>query len=370
MATKLYNTHLSKLILDNNCKEYYIYDTYIALVHLSLEIDNKFLVQTYNKSISNLATLLNKYIKTTHKTLHSCISKLIELEIIAYDEKLDSWLILGMENMTKSKLEYNNDIDEELLTGYTNIRNFFLSEEFSKMKAREKRVLLYLAQLRDSKASKHFTGAEMNLSNPNSSWLKVIRTSSKYYAKYTIERMLCQYADLLNDTSTETRERDKSLSKNKRFKFSFGCKFLEKIKSEEDEMFELVKIKNPYEYDFVMDRIRSADISLSKAKIMHLIRAISNLKEWFLKERVTQIIVNKYIAIQKHKSRVDIKSLQAYLVAVVRSVIDEYNYFKEIYKNNHCGKDEIGETYFYYSKEIEKDKVDENIKIAASILLA
>lgn len=368
MATKLYNTHLSKLILDTNCKEYYIYDTYIALVHLSLEINDKFMVQTYNKSISNLATLLNKYINTTHKTLHSCISKLIELEIIAYDEKLDSWIILGMEHMTKSKLETNSSIDEALLTGYTNIRNFFLSEEFSKMKAREKRVLLYLAQLRDSRAAKHFTGAEMNLSNPNSSWLRVIRTSSKYYAKYTIERMLSQYSDLLNDKSTQAREKDFSLSRNKKFKFSFSCKFLEKIKSEEDEMFELVKIKNPYEYDYVMDNIRNADISLSKSKIMHLMRAISNLKEWFLKERVTQIIVNKYIAIQKHKSRVDIKSLQAYLVAVVRSVIDEYKYFREIFKNNNLGKDEMGETYFCFAKKIEKEKIDENIKLAANIL--
>lgn len=369
MATKLYNTHLNTLINNINCREYYIYDTYIALVHLSSEINNKYLIQTYNKSISNLASILNKYIKTTHKTLHNCINKLIELDIIAYDNNLDSWIILGMENMTKSKSdEGNSDTNEKLLTGYTNIRNFFLSEDFSKMKAREKRILIYMAQLRDSKASKNFNGIEMNLLKPNNSWLKVIRTSSKYYAKYTIEKMLNKYSFIFNDTSETLRNTDLSLNKKKTFKFSFECEILEKIKSEENEMFELVKIKNPNEYNFVMNKIRTSNISLTKSKIMHLIRAISHLREWFLKERIVQIIVNKYIAIQIHKSRKDISSLPAYLISVVKSVIEEYKYFRDLFKNQITTKSEIGENYINFANNISENIIDENIKLSEKII--
>lgn len=371
MATKLYNTHLNTLLINSNCREYYIYDTYIALVHLSSEINDKYLIQTYSKSISNLASLLNKYIKTTHKTLHNCINKLIELEIIAYDDNLDSWVILGMENMTKSKAdEDNSDIDEKLLSGYTNIRNFFLSENFSKMKAREKRVIIYMAQLRDSKAAKYYNGIEMNLLKPNNSWLKVIRTNSKYYAKYTIEKMLNKYSFIFNNNSETLRNNDLSLNKKKSFKFAFECELLEKIKSEENEMFELVKIKNPNEYDFVMNKIRTSNISLTKSKIMHLIRAISHLREWFLKERIVQIIINKYIAIQIHKSRKDISSLPAYLISVVRSVIEEYKYFRDLLKNQITTKSEIGENYINFANNISEKIIDENIKLSEKIIKA
>ena len=48
MATKLYNSHLSKIIFE--CNEYYILDTYISLVAISSEVDSKYLIQTFTSS--------------------------------------------------------------------------------------------------------------------------------------------------------------------------------------------------------------------------------------------------------------------------------------------------------------------------------
>ena len=47
MATKLYNSHLSKIIFE--CNEYYILDTYISLVNISSEVNSKYLIQTFSR---------------------------------------------------------------------------------------------------------------------------------------------------------------------------------------------------------------------------------------------------------------------------------------------------------------------------------
>ena len=91
-----------------------------------------------------------------------------------------------------------------------------------------------------------------------------------------------------------------------------------------------------------MEKIKFAEITLTKKLVMHLVRAIANLKEWFLKERITQLIVNKYRAIQIHKSRENIKSLPAYAAAVVRSVVNEYKSFKKNHDLHNMRSYEVG----------------------------
>jgi hypothetical protein len=145
--------------------------------------------------------------------------------------------------------------------------------------------------------------------------------------------MLSTYSELFEDNSTTLREKDYSPERIKNFKFAFDCKAI-KDKTNEDTYIELVIAKNPKEYELIMDKIRFAQITLSKKLIMHLIRAIANLKEWFLKERIVQLVVNKYRAIQVHKSRENIKSLPAYAAAVVKSVVGEYKNFIHTNKLN------------------------------------
>lgn len=378
MATKLYNSHLNKIIFE--CNEYYILDTYISLVQISTEVNKKYLIQTYTDSKADIIALVNKHVNASYKTIYNCIDKLISLNILKYDTDLFSWSLVDMELMTMSKkdskdstlLSAKNSSEDSTLnnnkfTGYTHIRNFFFTDEFSTMKAREKRLIIYLSQLSDSKASTFHREFSMNLLKPNSSWLKVLKTTSKYYAKYTIEKMLIKYSDLFINKSMEFREKDLSPEKNRRFKFFFDClKIKDKVK--EDEVIELVKLNNPKEYLLILDKIRFAGITLSKQKIMHLIRSVSNLKEWFLKERVVQLIINKYMAIQIHKSREDIKSLPAYAAAVIRSVVSEYNSFKETIASNKIRGYELGEYFMEYTKNDGDKNISSNIEFSLSLM--
>ncbi|MEG1285342.1 MAG: hypothetical protein RSD22_06380 [Romboutsia sp.] len=327
MATKLYNSHLSTLLFE--CNEYYILDTYISLVHISSEVNSRYLIQTYSDSKANLISLVMKYVNASYKTVYNCVDTLISKDILAYDENLNSWILVDMENMTRTKKDITDDVDSLYkLTGYTHIRNFFFTPEFGTMKAREKRLIIYMTQLTDSKASSFHSNFSMNLLKPGSSWLKVLKTKCKYYAKYTIEKMLGKYLDLFKDNSEDLRAEDLSPMQNKRFKFSFSCPSISDKKNLENQAIDLAINNNKNEYNLIINKANFAEVTLSKKLIMHLIRAISNLREWFLKERVVQLIINKYRAIQIHKSRENIKSLPAYAAAVVKSVITEYSDFK------------------------------------------
>lgn len=331
MATKLYNSHLTKIIFE--CNEYYILDTYISLAAISSEVDSKYIIQTFTSSKTDLVALVRRNLNVSYKTVFNCITKLIEKSILSFDHMLDSWTLVDMENMTKAKDSLKSGLsaviikEKSVLTGYTHIRNFFFTSEFRNMKAREKRLMIYMSALNDSKASKFHDGFSINLLKLNSSWMKVLKTKCKYYAKYTIDKMLNKYSEIFKNNSDKERLKDLSPKRNTNFKFYFECEAIN-TKTKEDDYIELVKINNPKEYNLVMEKVKFAEITLTKKLVMHLVRAIANLKEWFLKERITQLIVNKYRAIQIHKSRENIKSLPAYAAAVVRNVVNEYRSFK------------------------------------------
>ncbi|MGL5149785.1 MAG: hypothetical protein ACRC7N_04315, partial [Clostridium sp.] len=295
MATKLSNEHLDKIILDS--KNYHIIDVYIALAHISSEVKGKYLIQTYTDKKTDLVNQVMKYVKVCYKTISNNIDKLIELKIISYDIELSSWTLINMENMTKSK---NNTISIDPTAeykGYTTIREFFLSSAFHQMKAIEKRCLVYLAQLCDSKAAKSYNNFVMNLFKPNSKWMTILKTKCRYYAKYTIQAMLSKYEELFIDNSDELRSNDISPSKISSFKFAFSCNVIEKVENDNSQ-YELLSLYNAKELELVKSKINFAGITLTKVNILHIVRAVATIKEWFLKERVVQIIINKYIAIQ------------------------------------------------------------------------
>ena len=384
MATKLYNSHLSKIIFE--CNEYYILDTYISLVAISSEVNSKYLIQTFTSSKADLIALVRRNLNVSYKTVFNCVNKLIEKSILAFDNILDSWILVNMENMTKTKDNLKSDLnskdyldltdvtgdekcgltsvtryeesgltaakryEEPGLTGYTHIRNFFFTPEFRNMKAREKRLMIYMSQLSDSKASKFHDGFSMNLLKLNSGWMKALKTKCKYYAKYTIDKMLIKYSEIFKNNSETERLKDLSPKKNTNFKFYFECAAIN-TKTQEDDYIELVKINNPREYNLVMEKVKFAEITLTKKLVMHLVRAIANLKEWFLKERITQLIINKYRAIQIHKSRENIKSLPAYASVVVRSVVNEYRNFKTNIVLDNVRNYEVGEYFMEYASD-------------------
>lgn len=357
MATKLSNAHLS--VIMDKCKEYYIFDTYIALAHVSSDINGRYLIQTFTDSKADIVNIVKRHVNAAYKTIYNCLDKLIELNIVTFDSSLNAWVLVDMEKMTCSKscssvndnlmeksFDESFDVEPSLndennyyqkfynqksLLGYTNIRNFFLTSLFSKMKARIKRLVIYMSQLADSKSSNFHKSFSMNLLKKNSPWLKVLRTTSVYYARTTINQILEKYSSLFEDHSEDIRKNTLASKNVTEFKFSIKCSSIsnKEVKDNAKENLELVKIHNIKEYNLIKERLKFSNINLSSTQIMHLLRSISNIKEWFIKERVIGIIINKYIAIQIHKSRENIKSLPAYAAAVVKAVVEEYKEFKE-----------------------------------------
>lgn len=168
----------------------------------------------------------------------------------------------------------------------------------------------------------------MNLSKSNSSWLRILRTSSKYYARRVVNKMLNKYKDIFTNTTDELRAKDIAPKTISDFKFSFACNEIKKNQTDNTQ-YDLVKYINIKEFELVKSKVEYSNITLTKNQIMHIVRTISTIKEWFLKDRVAQIIINKYIAIQIHHSRENIKSLPAYLVAVTKAVMNEFKEFRK-----------------------------------------
>lgn len=321
MATKLYNSHLSKLMFE--CKQYYILDCYIALVHISSEIDGKFIIQTYSSHKTDLINSIKNIVNVSYKTIYNCIEKLIELDIISYNQTKEAWIINDMEYMVKKKNLLSNS-DEELnkYTGYTYIRPIFITDDFNKMDIAEKRIIIYMSQLTDSNSGRFYKNFIMDLNNKKSAWFKILNTKSKYYAAQKITRMFSKYKNIIENV---TEYKEYVPKKVRKFRFQFTSNVIMK-KSDDNTAFNTVTLLHPNEYQLVKDSIKFFDVTLSKQKIMHLIRSIINIKNWLLKEQVVDIILKKYKAIQYYNSREDIKSLPKYAAAVVKAVIDEYKF--------------------------------------------
>ena len=354
MATKLSNEHIE--IIMSKSKSYNIFDTYIALAHISREVNKKYYIQTFSNNKADIVNEVKKYINVSYKTIYNNIDELISLGILEYNYDFSSWTLVGMENMIKPKT--SADEDSINLKGFTKIRDFFFKSQFQNMKAREKRLVIFLAQLCDSKAAKSYSEFKMNLFNPKSRWMDILKTKCKYYAKNTVEHMLNKYSDIFKDNSKELRNKDLAPKKVSRFKFSFKCNALKETNNT-DEQYELIEIYNSKELNLIKEKADFAEVTLNKKQIIHLVRAISTLKQWFLKERVVQIIINKYRAIQIHKSRDPINSLPAYVTAVVKAVFNEFS----IFKNNHksLSGNGVGETFLYDTENNYDSTVNDDI---------
>jgi len=341
-------------------------DTYIGLVHISSELNNKFIIQTYHDSISYLTNLVRKYVNTTYKTIRNCINKLIDSKILIYDNTLEAWIIEGMSNMVKSKKNVLNEDEAILCTGYTKIRPFFLTDEFHAMRSMEKRLLIFMAQKSDSKFSNKFKNFVVNLNRRNSGWYKILRTTDKYYAKKTIQKMFDKYKNIITPLVNEDSE---SLNyytrKSKLFTIEFICPMIAGKNEKaalEDESIKTVITKNPEEYRLIETKATFLEIILDKKQTMHIIRAISNIKEWFLKERIVQLLLNKIRSIQIHKNSNTIKSLPAYAAAVVKNTINEYKQFlsNKLVKN-YCAY-ELEMDYYDYINSLNDKIVNNNIR--------
>lgn len=332
MATKLYNKHLTDIM--DNSNNYYVLDTYIALAHMSMQIDDKFYLQTYSEKLSNLVRLVKRYVKDVSPgAIRNAINELISLNILVYDENMKYYVLNNMENMLKKK-HYSSDIDTSSHFGYTNIQNIFLTPRFTKMKYREKRLLVYIFQLADSKANKNYgLNNVCNLLKTNSSWMKILKTKCLYYARDTINNFLKNNDDLFEDTSHKFKI-DFAPKHVNQFRFSFNLNPLKdkfnKNGLDKDNDEKIVINNNPSEYSYIISRSLFVDIKLSNTQIMHIIRAASPLPIWSYKVELIDSIINKLKESESENSNNKISSLPAYLFGITKRLMKEHKKYLDI----------------------------------------
>ncbi|UYZ38973.1 hypothetical protein OD350_29230 (plasmid) [Clostridium beijerinckii] len=333
MATKLYNKHLNDIM--DNSKNYYILDTYIALAHMSMQINDKFCLQTYSESISNLVNLVKRYVKgVSYGAIRNAITELMDLDILMYDTNMDSYILNGMENMLKKKKYNVNDMDSSKYVGYTNIQELFFLPRFTHMKYREKRLLIYIFQLADSKANKRYgLNYICNLDKKSTAWLKVLKTKCEYYARNTLKNFLQKNEDLFENTSNQTKF-EYAPKKVNNLRFSFNLSPL-KNKFNKDGIGEgkdenIVIKNNPGEYSYLVSRALFLDVKLSKTQIMHIIRAAITLPIWSYKEDLIDSVIHKLKLSEDDEYDGKISSLPAYLFGITKRIIKEHKKYLEL----------------------------------------
>ena len=337
MATKMSNNHLYTIIL--NANKYNTPDIFIALVHISTEIKDKegkerFLLQVGDAEKNTLVRLLREHTNINRQTIINCLNELEELGILRYVHELQGWELLDMINM--------------LQEGYTEIRDVMLSEEFSTYKLREKKLLLYMCHLLNTKGATNFSKFNnadfiINTNNKDGVWRKILRTKSVYYAKYAINKFFAkiQGKNIIEDISEDRRKKEYKFFNCKQF--IFYCNATPELKRKLNNE-EWIKIKYANELEMIKQYAKNFELNGEKFtlhKMYQLAHTLGSITSWIAKERICVLIMKKYKAIEIYNSRENISSLPAYTAAVIRAFFKEYKNFKEGREQVDLDKDDM-----------------------------
>ena len=344
MATKMSNKHINKILKDS--KKYSTPSVFVYLVHISNEIKAKsqdlipdtcnkdriakrhFLIQTGTRNNlcddfhkkQALAEVLEQYINYDRRTIYSAIDELIELEILHYNDEYLAWELTDMSSM------FNSSHDTADAKGFTQISDVLLSETFIKCKPWQKKLWLFLCQLKSSKGSKDFSkytnyDFEINLFNMKY-WSEILKTKNIYFARYRLNKFI-----------EDNKEEIHNVEKEGIYKFKFNAPGTHIRKNQEDDF---IEITNTKEINMINQKISERNnyymqtegklFSVAKNKIYQLVRVIRNFKYQGFKELVVDIILNKLAAIDIYNSRETIKSLPAYAFQTARDQLKNYEH--------------------------------------------
>lgn len=317
MATKIGISLLKKTLNENN---YDIVDTVIHLVHMSTELkdlDNKsslFVIPVEKNTINFLANKLSKNLKTSVRTLNTLVKKLVDKGYIHYCEDNRAWIIDGME---KDFSKNGN--------GYIYIRKLFFTKEFQDLKKIEKRLVLYMAQLKDSKAAKKYKG-KMTINFLRKPWYDAMKITNYYYAIRIVKRLLKNHTNWFSNIDIGIG------------KISFNAEFLDEKINTDNNNVELINLLHPKEVQLLDEAITektqyyNQELVVTPTEKMHIIRAISNVSTR-LQKICIQEICNKLVADRIYLAPNPIKSIPKYVAAITARIIKEYKEFR-LHLNN------------------------------------
>ena len=338
MATKISNNHLYKIL--NDAKKYYTPDVFLVLVNISTQVADtngidRFIIQTGNDKKRTLIKVLCNFLSINRQTIVNCLNEIESLGLLEYNNNINAWELVEMVDFLKK--------------GYTPLNESLLSAEFTNLKLREKKLYLYMTHLKASKGSEKFSSINevdfvANLNEKNSMWRKILSKSSKpYYAKYSFQKFLTKMKNFIENKTEDIREKDFRPKEIKDKIFYFNAIKFKNSNNKYNEIFE-ISYKN--ELAMIRSYLRYNDVTLSIEKIYQIAHSIGTLSSWQLKEYIARSIVKKYIAIQKYGTREDIKSLPAYIAAIIKTLINNYNEFIK-------------------GKDLELDSIKTNIELLA-----
>lgn len=334
MATKIVNSSLYKIIFDAN--RYHTPDVYINLVHISSEMKSEdkktkaFIIQTGSDDKNSLVRVLKEHTGNNRQTISNCISEIQTLGLLEYSYEFEGWELLGMDKIT-SLLAVENDDElpkEEQIRpeGYTKLREFLLSYNFSKLKLREKKLLLYMCHLQDSVSGKKFRNFQpsdfvINIYKSSSIWRKILRTENKYYARDKVEEFLKNASEYIDDNSEEVR---KTVYKPKNIIKYFFYATSSVIKAKFNIPIAM-EIKYRKELQLINEAAYSYNVSLEDNQKLQIAHSIGALSNWNFKDYIVRLMMRKFLSIQKYNPNDKISSIPNYLAAVVKSSLPLFN---------------------------------------------
>lgn len=303
-----------------NSNDHYQNDIILRLATMAIEdsTTDLFIVMAEKSTFNFLAEKLHKQLPNVSvRTINKTLKSMAEEGLIEYSEEKEGWIICNMDKDFK-----------EGGKGYIYIRDIFLTERFSKLKLAEKRFILYICQLLDSKANIYYKGIQINLlrarKSEKNTWLKEMHIDYLPYAIYIISRLLKNNPDWFTDVTIGITT------------FNFNTPGLEYVKNNntnDDKELILTQSLHPDEATLLENAINEKNanydnnLKVTSKEQMHIIRAICNTS---LDVQLATIdnILNKLVSDRIHSGIETIKSFSKYVAGITQRLIKEKKEFK------------------------------------------
>ena len=190
----------------------------------SIDKEHIFLIRTSKNSVCSLAKMIVEESEYMHRsTVTQCLNKLMEMDILRYNDMYMGWEILSMEDAFESSVEYLGSS-----SGYMELRKLFFTRDFYEMPVTMKKIVYYCCILMSSKGFKSMQSFIINLKNEKSKWISFLNTDNLYYIKSMIIKLLGEHGLLKKVEQKQYSHRPDLKSKNK---FLFILKPLDSLKS-------------------------------------------------------------------------------------------------------------------------------------------
>ncbi|KDR95965.1 hypothetical protein SAMN02745945_01762 [Peptoclostridium litorale DSM 5388] len=249
----------------------------------SMDKEHIFIIRTAKSSVCSLAKMVVEESEYMHRsTVTQCLNKLIDMDILRYNDMYMGWEIVSMEDAFESSVQYLGSS-----SGYMELRKLFFTRDFYEMSVTMKKIIYYCCILMSTKGFKSMQSFIINLKNENSKWISFLNTDNLYYIKSVIIKLIGENHILRKIEQKQYSHRKGLKPKNR---FLFILKPLDALKSTLKDSIESFKSR--------FDRLTS--------KYAKLYDYICSVRESLIepaKSRADKNIIYNLLDLLKHSSK-------------------------------------------------------------------